>query len=498
MSDIKADLNANNPVQINDITIIDSSKTKKAITAAAFGNTIEWFDFGVYGYVAWALGKVFFPDASPSIQMIAALATFSVPFIFRPIGGIMFGLLGDKYGRQKILSTTIILMSLSTAAIGLIPAYSSIGVWAPITLLVLKILQGISVGGEYAGAAIFVAEYSPDRRRGFMGSWLDFGSILGFVLGAGLVEFIHSQTGTNAFLEWGWRIPFFIALPLGIIGLYLRKHLDETPVFEAHNESQQNSTTKKENGFASIFKSHKRSLLICVGLVVATNVPYYMILTYLPSYFTHNLGYDASHGVLIILAVMIGMLFVQPVVGWLSDKVGRKPFIFMGSLSFVFLSIPAFYLIASDNVISIFVGLLIMALSLNAMLGVMASTLPALFPTAIRYGGLATAFNISIIIAGLTPPITSALVEYTGFLYIPAVYLMVFGILGVIVACTIKEVANKPLTGGLPMASDKAEAKELLVEYHDNLEERIENIDQQIESLQEKRQHLADKHPKID
>lgn len=215
-------------MHINDITIIDDSKLKKAITAAALGNAMEWFDFGVYGFVAYALGQVFFPGASPGVQMIAALATFSVPFLVRPLGGLFFGAMGDKFGRQKVLSVTIIIMAVSTFCIGLIPSYASIGIWAPILLLLAKLAQGFSVGGEYSGAAIFVAEYSPDRKRGFMGSWLDFGSIAGFVMGAGVVVLISSIVGEANFLDWGWRIPFFIAAPLGLIGLYLRHALEET------------------------------------------------------------------------------------------------------------------------------------------------------------------------------------------------------------------------------------------------------------------------------
>lgn len=226
------------PIEIDDINIIGNEKTKKAITAAVLGNAIEWFDFGVYGYVAYVLGKVFFPDASPSVQMIAALATFSVPFIFRPLGGLFFGHLGDKYGRQKVLAITVIIMSISTFGIGLIPSYETIGLWAPILLLIVKIVQGFSIGGEYSGAAIFVAEYSPDRKRGFMGSWLDFGSIAGFVLGAATVALITHAVGEARFAEWGWRIPFFLALPLGIIGLYLRNRLEETPVYQQHSEQQ--------------------------------------------------------------------------------------------------------------------------------------------------------------------------------------------------------------------------------------------------------------------
>lgn len=317
------------PIEIDDINIIENEKTKKAITAAALGNAIEWFDFGVYGYVAYVLGKVFFPDTSPSVQMIAALATFSVPFIFRPLGGLFFGHLGDKYGRQKVLAITVIIMSISTFGIGLIPSYETIGLWAPILLLIVKIVQGFSIGGEYSGAAIFVAEYSPDRKRGFMGSWLDFGSIAGFVLGAATVALITHAVGEARFAEWGWRIPFFLALPLGIIGLYLRNRLEETPVYQQHSEQQAQKSKPQKFSFKEIFVKHKRSLLVCIGLVISTNVTYYMLLTYLPSYFSHNLGYSEAHGALIIIAVMVGMLFVQPVIGYLSDKFGRRPFMIL-------------------------------------------------------------------------------------------------------------------------------------------------------------------------
>ncbi|AHV92687.1 sugar (and other) transporter family protein [Bordetella holmesii 30539] len=218
-------------MQIGDITVIDNTKLKKAVTVAALGNAMEWFDFGVYGFVAYALGKVFFPDASPAVQTIAALGTFSVPFLVRPLGGVFFGLMGDRYGRQKVLSITIIIMAISTFCIGLIPSYETIGLWAPVLLLLCKLAQGFSVGGEYTGAAIFVAEYAPDRRRGFLGSWLDFGSIAGFVLGAGLVVLLQTLLGEGAFLEWGWRLPFFVAGPLGLLGLYLRHAAEETPAF---------------------------------------------------------------------------------------------------------------------------------------------------------------------------------------------------------------------------------------------------------------------------
>ncbi|WP_313739057.1 glycine betaine/L-proline transporter ProP [Pseudomonas sp.] len=491
------------PIGLKDITIVDDVKMRKAISAAALGNAMEWFDFGVYGFVAFVLGKVFFPGADPSVQMIAALATFSVPFLIRPLGGLVFGAIGDRIGRQKVLAATIIIMSLSTFAIGVIPSYAAIGIWAPILLLLAKMAQGFSVGGEYTGASIFVAEYAPDRRRGFLGSWLDFGSIAGFVLGAGLVVLIQSMITEAQFESWGWRIPFLLALPLGIIGLYLRHAAEETPAFQQHVDSlEQGDRDGLASGpkvsFKEIATKHWRSLLTCVGVVIATNVTYYMLLTYMPSYLTHNLHYTESSGVMIIIAIMVGMLFVQPVIGFLSDKWGRRPFILIGSIGLFALAIPAFTLITSGDSGMIFGGLLMLAILLNFFIGVMASTLPAMFPTHIRYSALASAFNISVLIAGITPTLAAWLVESTNNLFMPAYYLMVIAVIGFVTAVTMKETANKPLRGAAPSASNIEEARELLEEHHDTIEQKIEDIDTQIAELEAKRASLAQQHPRID
>ncbi len=490
------------PLQIHDITIIDDVKLKKAITAAALGNAMEWFDFGVYGFVAFALGEVFFPGADPGVQMIAALATFSVPFLVRPLGGLFFGRLGDKLGRQKILAITIIIMSASTFCIGLIPSYNSIGIWAPILLLIAKLAQGFSVGGEYSGAAVFVAEYSPDRKRGFLGSWLDFGSIAGFVLGAGFVVFVSSIVGEANFLDWGWRIPFFLAAPLGLIGIYLRHALEETPTFQRHidhidRQAKSTIQTPPKISFRVIASTQWRSLLMCGGLVIATNVTYYMLLTYMPSYLSHSLHYSENRGVLIIIAIMVGMLFVQPIIGMLSDRFGRKPFVIGGSVGLFLFAIPCFIMINSGIIGLIFLGLLIMAAILNAFTGVMASSLPAMFPTHIRYSALAITFNISILLAGLTPTLIAWVVESTNNLYMPAYYLMMISVIGLFTGLFMKETANLPLKGAAPAASDPTEAKELLQQQYDNIELRIESIDNQIKTLMEKRASLVVQHPEL-
>lgn len=492
--------NQNQELSLADITIIDNSKLKKAVTASALGNAMEWFDFGVYGFIAITLGRVFFPDVGGSTQVLATLATFAVAFLIRPIGGIFFGVLGDKLGRKQILATTILIMAISTFSIGLIPSYDSIGIWAPILLLVCRLLQGFSTGGEYSGATIFIAEYSPDRKRGFMGSWLDFGSIAGFLLGAGLVTIISYIVTDQQMLEWGWRIPFFVAGPLGLIGLYLRSHLDETPTFEQHQEKQQADEAHgiRKVSLREIIVKHWQPLLICIGLVIVTNVTYYMLLTFMPSYLNHNLHYSESHGVILIIVIMIGMLFIQPTVGFFSDKVGRKPIIMVGCIGLFCLAIPCFYLITTGHVAFIFMGLMILGILLNMFTGVMASTLPALFPTSIRYSALAISFNIAVsFFCGTTPLIAAWLTEITKDIMMPAYYLMVVAVIGLLAILFTKESANKPLRGATPAASDRVEAKQLLQEYHDDIETEVAELTEQINELTKKRQQLIERHPDL-
>lgn len=435
--------------------------------------------------------------------MVAALATFSVPFLIRPLGGLFFGMLGDKYGRQKILAITIVIMSISTFCIGLIPSYDTIGIWAPILLLICKMAQGFSVGGEYTGASIFVAEYSPDRKRGFMGSWLDFGSIAGFCAGCGRggVNFDHCRRSELPRLGLAYSVLYrsavrdYRALPAPCAGRDsgVQQHVDKLE--QGDREGLQDGP---KVSFKEIATKYWRSLLTCIGLVIATNVTYYMLLTYMPSYLSHNLHYSEDHGVLIIIAIMIGMLFVQPVMGLLSDRFGRRPFVLLGSVALFVLAIPAFILINSNVIGLIFAGLLMLAVILNCFTGVMASTLPAMFPTHIRYSALAAAFNISVLVAGLTPTLAAWLVESSQNLMMPAYYLMVVAVVGLITGVTMKETANRPLKGATPAASDIQEAKEILVEHYDNIEQKIDDIDHEIADLQAKRTRLVQQHPRID
>ncbi|MEU2793214.1 glycine betaine/L-proline transporter ProP [Streptomyces sp. NPDC007100] len=453
----------------SDVTVVDPSMVKRAVSAAAVGNAMEWFDFGVYSYIAVTLGQVFFPSGNPTAQLLSTFGTFAAAFLVRPIGGMVFGPLGDRIGRQKILAITMIMMAAGTFAIGLIPSYASIGVWAPILLLVARLVQGFSTGGEYGGASTFIAEYAPDKKRGFMGSWLEFGTLAGYVGGAGLVTlltylFRHDH---DALLSWGWRIPFLVAGPMGIIGLYLRMRLEETPAFaqleqEARTKEKERREVEKKIGLREMIFGQWRAMLLCVGLVLVFNVTDYMLLSYMPSYLTSELKYDETHGLLVVLAVMVVMMCVQPFAGRLTDRFGRRPVIATGCVGFLVLSVPSLLLIRQGSLAGIALGMAVLGLLLVCFTSTMPSTLPALFPTKVRYGSLSIGFNISVsVFGGTTPLVVTALIGATGNNMMPAFYMMAAAVVGGIAVLLMSESARKPLPGSPPAVETESEARAL-------------------------------------
>ena len=216
---------------------VEQGMLRRAMLGASVGNCVEWFDFAVYGYLAATLGAVFFPSEDPTISLLSSFAVFGVAFFMRPLGGFFFGPLGDRIGRQRTLAAVIILMSASTFVIAFLPGYAAIGIWAPILLVAARLLQGFSVGGEFGGASAFLAEYSPDERRGYLVSWIEFSAVGGFFLGSASVLLLTATIGEDALGSWGWRIPFLLAGPLGLIGLYIRLRVEDTPEFRALERS---------------------------------------------------------------------------------------------------------------------------------------------------------------------------------------------------------------------------------------------------------------------
>ncbi|ANP54757.1 MHS family proline/betaine transporter-like MFS transporter [Streptomyces griseochromogenes] len=431
------------------VTVTDPALVRRAVKAAALGNAMEWFDFGVYSYIAVTLGKVFFPSGNPTAQLLSTFGAFAAAFLVRPLGGTVFGPLGDRVGRQKILALTMIMMAAGTFAIGLIPSYASIGVGAPLLLLAARLVQGFSTGGEYAGASTFIAEYAPDKRRGFFGSWLEFGTLAGYIGGAGLVTVMTAVLSSDDLLSWGWRIPFLIAGPMGIIGLYLRMRLEETPAFAAEAEKAEAARAKVP--LREMVAGQWKALLLCMGLVLVFNVTDYMLLSYMPSYLTSELKYDETHGLLVVLGVMALMMIVQPFAGALTDRVGRRPVIAAGCAGFLFLSVPALLLIRNGSLVAVALGMGALGLLLVCFTAAMPAALPALFPTRVRYGSLSIGFNVSVsLFGGTTPLVVTALIGVTGNMMMPAYYMMAAAVVGGFAVWRMSESAGRPLPGSAP------------------------------------------------
>ncbi|MDI3405893.1 glycine betaine/L-proline transporter ProP [Streptomyces cavernicola] len=445
----------------SEVTVTDPAMVKRAVKAAALGNAMEWFDFGVYSYIAVTLGKVFFPSGNPTAQLLSTFGAFAAAFLVRPLGGLVFGPLGDRIGRQKVLALTMIMMAAGTFAIGLIPSHASIGLWAPALLLLARLVQGFSTGGEYAGASTFIAEYAPDKKRGFLGSWLEFGTLAGYIGGAGLVTLMTALLSTDDLLSWGWRIPFMIAGPMGLIGLYLRMRLEETPAFAAELDKAEEARPKVK--LREMVTGQWRALLLCVGLVLVFNVTDYMLLSYMPSYLTSELNYDSTHGLLVVLGVMALMMVVQPFAGRLTDRVGRRPVIAFGCAGFLLLSVPALLLIRQGSLLAIALGMGALGLLLVCFTATMPSALPALFPTRVRYGSLSIGFNVSVsIFGGTTPLVVTALIGATGDVMMPAYYMMAAAVVGGVAVWFMTESARRPLPGSPPAVETEAEARTLM------------------------------------
>lgn len=448
-----------------DVQVIERPLLKRAVGASALGNCMEWFDFGVYSYLAATIGKVFFPGASPGAQLISSFATFAAAFVVRPLGGLVFGPLGDRLGRQKVLATTMIMMALATFSIGVIPGYATIGIAAPVLLLLARMVQGFSTGGEYGGATTFVAEYSPDRRRGFLSSWLDFGTFVGYALGSALVTLLNLALTDDQMLSWGWRLPFLIAGPLGAIGLYMRLKLEESPAFQKQLDEHEKSLAQESVGseFKTIVRRHWRPLLVCMGLVLLYNVTNYMVTGFLPTYQTENLGRSTSFSDLLVLIGMVWIVLLITFLGRLSDRVGRRPLYAVAAAAMIVLAVPCFLLLKADGAWRPVVGVLVLSTLLACFAAPSAATLPALFPTAVRYAAMGIGFNFSVAaFGGTTPLVTEALVNITGDDLMPAYYLMAAGIIGLVTVRFLPESAQMPLHGSQPMVGSPQELRELI------------------------------------
>ncbi|MCQ9367253.1 MFS transporter [Brevibacterium sp. 50QC2O2] len=420
----------------------DPATVRKATAASAIGNATEWFDYSLFAVSVAYITPHFFPGAYGTVL---TLLTFAFSFVVRPLGGVFWGPMGDRIGRRHVLSLTILLMAGSTFCIGLLPTHDTVGIWAPILLVVLRIVQGFSSGGEYGGAATFMAEYAPKRRRGFFGSFLEFGTLAGMALGSLIVLLGELTIGNEAMMAWGWRVPFLLAGVLGLIGLYLRLRLDESPVFQELTEA---GADEKVGGvFRILFTQHWRQLLILAGMVVAVNVVNYTLLTYMPTYLENQVGMSTQTSLTVMFLAQAAMMVVIPFGGRLSDRVGRKPVWYFSLIGLFVFSVPMYLLIAQGFWFAL-LGFAVLGLLYIPQLSTISATFPAMFPAQVRFAGFAISYNVSTAVFGGTAPAANdALISATGNPLVPAFYMMGACLIGLVATVFMKETTGASLRG---------------------------------------------------
>jgi len=413
------------------------------VAAASFiGNFVEWFDYASYAYLATIIAAVFFPDVSPTAGLLATFGVFALSFLIRPIGGVFWGHYGDRIGRKHALSLSIIIMSLATFAIALLPDFSQIGIWAPLLLLCLRLVQGFSASGEYAGASAFLVEYAPPRKRGLYASIVPASTAAGLLLGSLLVSGMHLFLTPEQMQSYGWRLPFLLAAPLGYIGRYIRVHLEDSPKFREMEESREVSHAP----IGLLLSRHRRALVIAIGVTMLNAVGFYIILSYMPTYLAVELGVGESESFMattIALVAYIGFIFLM---GILSDRLGRKTMLILASVAFIGLTVPLFSGLGSVG----FLGMVAIQILFGAMLTMNDGTLPCflseIFPTRVRYSGFALSFNLANAIFGGTAPFVATwLIQLTGNKLAPAWYLVAAAAIALVAMVVSRETSREPL-----------------------------------------------------
>lgn len=419
---------------------------RRVLVGAMAGAVLEWYDFAVYGILAaTVLGGLFFPGGDPVVGLLAALATQGLGFVARPLGGIVFGHLGDKYGRRPMLVITFLMLGLATAAIGLLPTYSQIGVWATVALVVLRMIQGFALGGEFGAAVLLVGEHGDPRRRGFWTSWPQAGGPLGTVLATIVAAGVGWLFPGAAFVEWGWRICFLVAIPLLLIGFWVRYGIEESPVFRAAQEraAEQEQATDRSSIVDAL--RHPRPVLHGLGVRIGENVAFYVYTVFVVAYATQFAGFTRGT-VLQIVALGSVFQFVGMILGgWWSDRIGRRWALIVPSVVLVVWA-PVFFLLAGMHDTALLtLGVCVGTLFHGMLAGPEAAWITELFPTRYRYAGSSLVFQGSSILAGAPAPLIAVWLLSVGGPTAVIGYLVVTMAITVFAAATCPETVGRDL-----------------------------------------------------
>ena len=420
-----------------------TAQTRRKVVMASFiGNFVEWFDYAAYGYLAAVISTVFFPDTDKTTALLATFAVFAISFLVRPLGGVVWGHIGDKVGRKQALSLSILIMSGATFCIALLPSYAAIGVFAPILLLLVRVVQGFSASGEYAGASAFLVEYAPPKRRGLYASVVPASTASGLLLGSLIAALLTGVLSDAQMHDWGWRLPFLLAAPMGLIGRYIRLKLEDTPVFRALEKDDDVAAAP----VLETIKKNRKPLIIALGAAVLNAVAFYVLLSYMPTYLSEELGFGASESFLattIALAAYIGFIFFT---GMASDRFGRKKMLISASVLFIVLTVPAFMVLDGAGFLLIVIIQVILGGVLTLNDGTLPSFLSELFPTRVRYTGFALSFNLANAIFGGTAPfVATLLIAWTGNDIAPAWYVVAAAVVSLCAVLASRETSREPL-----------------------------------------------------
>jgi len=422
----------------------DTNTVKRVVVASVIGATIEWYDFFLYGVVAGLVfNHLYFPSEDAYVGTLLAYATFAVGFVARPLGGVIFGHFGDKIGRKSMLVLTLTIMGISTVAIGLIPSYASIGIWAPILLLVCRILQGIGLGGEWGGAVLMAYEYAPPERRGFFASWPQVGLATGLCLASGVVALLSALLSDEQFLAWGWRIAFILSSLLVFVGMYIRLTIKESPEFEQVKKRNAESRIP----FVDMMKRYPANILKGMGARYIDGVFFNVFGVFIISYLTDHLHLSRTQALTGVMAAAVVMCFTIPFFGALSDRLGRTRVYFWGSLITGVSALPAFWLINthSDNLMLIWLAIIIpFGILYASVYGPEAALFCELFDTEVRYTGISFVYQFSGIFAsGITPMIATALLHANGGSpWLVVAYTIIVGIISALSAAAMDKKAQ--------------------------------------------------------